>query len=140
MRLAAEASGRLTGIQHIAVNNAGMVDTHVEPATLSSRNLYASDAIRTRQLIERVNLNVPTPMRAPLEGAGQWALESAMNELAEATGWIRSMCGWPISPRCRRPTVAPPGRATDCGRPTQKARADTDGEIVTNGRAPTGRG
>lgn len=86
MRLAAEASGRLTGIQHIAVNNAGMVDTHVEPATLSSRNLYASDAIRTRQLIERVNLNVPTPMRAPLEGAGQWALESAMNELAEATG------------------------------------------------------
>ena len=86
MRLAADGSGRLAGIQHIAVNNAGMVDTHVEPAALSSRNLYASDAIRTRQIIERVNLNVPTPMRAPLEGAGQWALESAMNELAEAVG------------------------------------------------------
>ncbi len=86
IRLAADSSGRLTGIEHIAVNNAGMVDTHVEPAALSSRNLYASPAIRTSQLIERVNLNVPTPMRAPLEGTGQWALESAMNELADAAG------------------------------------------------------
>ncbi|MEW5807981.1 MAG: xanthine dehydrogenase family protein molybdopterin-binding subunit [Actinomycetota bacterium] len=86
VRLAADAAGRLTGIEHVAVNNAGMVDTHVEPATLSSRNLYASDAIRTRQVLERVNLNVPTPMRAPLEGTGQWALESAMNELADAAG------------------------------------------------------
>ncbi len=86
MRLAADEAGRLTGIEHTAVNNAGMVDTHVEPATLSSRNLYAAGSIRTRQLIERVNLNVPTPMRAPLEGMGQWALESAMNELAEAAG------------------------------------------------------
>ncbi|MDZ7884631.1 MAG: xanthine dehydrogenase family protein molybdopterin-binding subunit [Mycobacterium sp.] len=86
MRLAADESGRLAGVEHIAVNNAGMVDTHVEPATLSSRNLYASGAIRTRQVIERVNLNVPTPMRAPLEGTGQWALESAMNELADAAG------------------------------------------------------
>ncbi len=86
MRLAADESGRLIGVEHVAVNNAGMVDTHVEPAALSSRNLYASMAIRTRQVIERVNLNVPTPMRAPLEGTGQWALESAMNELADAAG------------------------------------------------------
>lgn len=86
IRLAADSSGRLTGIEHIAVNNAGMVDTHVEPAALSSRNLYASPAIRTSQIIERVNLNVPTPMRAPLEGTGQWALESAMDELADAAG------------------------------------------------------
>lgn len=86
IRLAADKSGRLAGIEHIAVNNAGTVDTHVEPATLSSRNLYASAAIRTSQIIERVNLNVPAPMRAPLEGTGQWALESAMNELADAAG------------------------------------------------------
>ena len=45
-----------------------------------------SPAIRLRQLIERVNLNVPTPMRAPVEGPGLWALESAMNELAESVG------------------------------------------------------
>ena len=43
-------------------------------------------ALRLRQLIERVSLNVPTPMRAPVEGPGLWALESAMNELADAAG------------------------------------------------------
>ena len=42
--------------------------------------LYAAPSIRTRQIIERVNLNVPTPMRAPVEGPGLWALESAMND------------------------------------------------------------
>src|SRR6185503_10335970 len=41
---------------------------------------------RLRQEIERVSLNVPTPMRAPVEGPGLWALESAMNELADAVG------------------------------------------------------
>ena len=43
-------------------------------------------ALRLRQLVERVSLNVPTPMRAPVEGPGLWALESAMNELAAAAG------------------------------------------------------
>ena len=48
--------------------------------------MYAAPSIRLRQLIERVSLNVPTPMRAPVEGPGLWALESAMNELAESVG------------------------------------------------------
>ena len=86
IRLAADESGRLAGIEHTAVNNAGMVDTHIEPSTEASKNLYAAEAIRARQLIERVNLNVPTPMRAPVEGPGLWPLESAMNELADAAG------------------------------------------------------
>ena len=63
-----------------------VADTHVEPATEASKSLYAVPALRLRQLVERVSLNVPTPMRAPVEGPGLWALESAMNELAEAAG------------------------------------------------------
>ncbi len=86
IRLAADASGRLLGIEHAAVNNAGLVETHVEPATEASKSLYATPAIRLQQEIERVSLNVPTPMRAPVEGPGLWALESAMNELADAVG------------------------------------------------------
>ncbi|ACC38551.1 carbon monoxyde dehydrogenase (large chain), CoxL_2 [Mycobacterium marinum M] len=86
MRLAADRTGRLIGIEHVAVNNTGMVDNYVEPATTATKGLYAADAIRTRQFVERVNLNVPTPMRAPLEGPGMWALESAMNELADEAG------------------------------------------------------
>jgi len=66
--------------------DAVLADTHVEPATEASKSLYAVPALRLRQLVERVSLNVPTPMRAPVEGPGLWALESAMNELADAAG------------------------------------------------------
>jgi xanthine dehydrogenase YagR molybdenum-binding subunit len=86
VRLAADADGTLLGVEHAAVNNAGLVETHVEPATEASKSLYASPSIRLRLEIERVSLNVPTPMRAPVEGPGLWALESAMNELADEVG------------------------------------------------------
>jgi xanthine dehydrogenase YagR molybdenum-binding subunit len=86
VRLAADAAGTLLGIEHEVVNNSALVDTHVEPATEAGKSLYAAPSIRLSQLLERVSLNVPTPMRAPVEGPGLWALESAMNELADAVG------------------------------------------------------
>jgi xanthine dehydrogenase YagR molybdenum-binding subunit len=86
IRLAATADGVLLGLEHSAVNTTALADTHVEPATEASKSLYAVPALRLRQLVERVSLNVPTPMRAPVEGPGLWALESAMNELADAAG------------------------------------------------------
>jgi xanthine dehydrogenase YagR molybdenum-binding subunit len=86
VRLAADADGVLLAVEHEAVNNSGLVDTHVEPATEAAKSMYAAPAIRLRQLLERVSLNVPTPMRAPVEGPGLWAVESAMNELADAVG------------------------------------------------------
>jgi xanthine dehydrogenase YagR molybdenum-binding subunit len=86
IRLAATAEGVLLGLEHVVVNNTALADTHVEPATEASKSLYAVPALRLRQLVERVSLNVPTPMRAPVEGPGLWALESAMNELADAAG------------------------------------------------------
>ena len=84
IRLGATADGVLLGLEHEVVNNTALADTHVEPATEASKSLYAVPALRLRQLVERVSLNVPTPMRAPVEGPGLWALESAMNELADA--------------------------------------------------------
>jgi xanthine dehydrogenase YagR molybdenum-binding subunit len=86
IRLGATADGVLLGLEHEVVNNTALADTHVEPATEASKSLYAVPALRLRQLVERVSLNVPTPMRAPVEGPGLWALESAMNELADAAG------------------------------------------------------
>jgi xanthine dehydrogenase YagR molybdenum-binding subunit len=86
IRLAATAGGVLLGLEHSVVNTTALADTHVESATEASKSLYAVPALRLRQLVERVSLNVPTPMRAPVEGPGLWALESAMNELADAAG------------------------------------------------------
>ena len=86
IRLGANADGTLVALEHRVVNNTAIADTHVEPATEASKSLYAVPAMRLSQLVERVNLNVPTPMRAPVEGPGLWALESAMNELADTVG------------------------------------------------------
>jgi xanthine dehydrogenase YagR molybdenum-binding subunit len=84
MSLGATREGRLTALSHGIVNTTAMAETHFEPAGEGSKSLYASPAIRTRQLLERININVPTPMRAPVEGPGLWPLESAMDELASA--------------------------------------------------------
>ena len=86
IRLGANADGTLVALEHRVVNNTAIADTHVEPATEASKSLYAVPAMRLSQLVERVNLNVPTPMRAPVEGPGLWALESAMNDLADTVG------------------------------------------------------
>ncbi|WP_308835226.1 xanthine dehydrogenase family protein molybdopterin-binding subunit [Trinickia symbiotica] len=84
--LGARDDGALTAIDHEIVNSSAIADTHVEPSSEGSKSLYACPAIRTRQLLKRIHINVPTPMRAPVEGPGLWALESAMNELAEQIG------------------------------------------------------
>jgi xanthine dehydrogenase YagR molybdenum-binding subunit len=84
--LGARADGKLTAIRHEVINSTALLDTHFEPSSDTSKCLYASPAILTRQRLERVHLNLPTPMRAPVEGPGTWALESAMDELARALG------------------------------------------------------
>lgn len=82
--LGADRAGSLIAIRHEATNTTAMADTHFEAAAEISRALYACPNISIDQGVERVNANVPTPMRAPVEGLGSWALESAMDELAHA--------------------------------------------------------
>ena len=96
-------------------------------------------AFRLRQLVERVSLNVPTPMRAPVEGPGLWALESAMNELADAIGLDPLDVRWPTSPRYR-PSTADRGRPTGYARRTRRAPAATGGAPGSSGRAGTALG
>lgn len=86
MVLAAEADGRLRGIVHEAENVTSINEDFAEPATIASRGFYASPAIRLRQRVRRAHVNVPSAMRAPVEGPGSWALESAMDELAHHAG------------------------------------------------------
>jgi xanthine dehydrogenase YagR molybdenum-binding subunit len=80
--LGADASGKLTAARHEAINTTSMSDLHFESPSQATRTYYASPNIETDQQVERVNLVLPTPMRAPVEGPGSWALESAMDELA----------------------------------------------------------
>lgn len=84
LQLGAKSDGTLTALRHEAVNSTAMSDTYAEPAIETSKGLYACPVIHTQQMLERVHANLPTAMRAPVDGPGTWALESAMDELAVA--------------------------------------------------------
>jgi xanthine dehydrogenase YagR molybdenum-binding subunit len=86
VELGATRDGRLTALRHHSVNPSSRTGDYVECATHSSTWLYDSPAIETRMRIQRLDRPSPTPMRAPHEGAGMYALESAMDELAHRLG------------------------------------------------------
>jgi xanthine dehydrogenase YagR molybdenum-binding subunit len=85
--LGVNRDGKLTGIRHDSVNPTSMFDDYVEYAALASRHLWrASGGIATSHRVVHVNRNTPVVLRAPMEAQGHFALESAMDELAYATG------------------------------------------------------
>ncbi|MFG2281527.1 xanthine dehydrogenase family protein molybdopterin-binding subunit [Streptomyces asoensis] len=86
LRLGADAGGRLTSLAHEVTTYSSRVKEFVEYAGIPARVMYAAPH---RSSVHRVvRLDVPTPswMRAPGEAPGMYALESAMDELAEALG------------------------------------------------------
>jgi len=85
--LGAERDGTLAGLRHDSVNPTSVFDDYVEYAAMASRHLWgASGGIATSHKVVHVNRNSPVVLRAPMEAQGHFALESAMDELAYATG------------------------------------------------------
>src|SRR5438445_1160078 len=85
--LGASRDGKLIGIRHESINPTSPFDDYVEYAAMASRHLWhASGGISTSHKIVHVNRNSPVVLRAPMEAQGHFALESAMDELAYATG------------------------------------------------------
>ena len=85
--LGAGQNGKLTGIRHDSISPTPVFDNYIEYAALASRSLWAaSGGISTNHHVVHVNRNTPTAMRSPHEALGHFALESAMDELAYATG------------------------------------------------------
>lgn len=84
--LGASRDGRLLAVEHHSVNAAAMADDYTEFANAGTRWLYASPALRMTTRIERLDRAQPNPMRAPHEGPGMFAVESAMDELAHRLG------------------------------------------------------
>jgi xanthine dehydrogenase YagR molybdenum-binding subunit len=106
--LAAERNGKLTGIRHQSISPTPVFDNYIEYAALASRSLWAaSGGIATNHRIVHVNRNTPTAMRSPHEALGHFALESAMDELAYATGVdpvaLRLMNDTEVDPLTGRP-------------------------------------
>jgi xanthine dehydrogenase YagR molybdenum-binding subunit len=84
--LGADTDGRLRVLIHEGTNETSVDDIYFEPVGDVSRYTYAVPNLRTTHRVVRVNAVTPTWMRAPGEAMGTFALESAMDELAEAVG------------------------------------------------------
>ena len=80
--LGAASTGKLTAIHHDAVVHTSTVDEFIEPCGAVTRFLYSCPNVNIAHHAVRLNIATPTPMRAPGESPGLFAMESAMDELA----------------------------------------------------------
>jgi xanthine dehydrogenase YagR molybdenum-binding subunit len=86
LRMGADNDGQLTALDHRAKTTSSTFDDFFEPAADASHTLYASPAISTSHEAVRVDTGTPLFMRAPGEATGSIALESAIDEMAQACG------------------------------------------------------
>ncbi|TGS89911.1 xanthine dehydrogenase family protein molybdopterin-binding subunit, partial [Mesorhizobium sp. M2D.F.Ca.ET.178.01.1.1] len=110
--------GKLTAIDHHARTASSTFDDFFEPAADASHSLYASPAIATSHEAVRLDTGTPLFMRAPGEATGSIALESAIDEAAEACGMdplefrlknyaeVEPMTGKPFSSKALRECYA----------------------------------
>ncbi|HSW04729.1 xanthine dehydrogenase family protein molybdopterin-binding subunit, partial [Aquabacterium sp.] len=80
--LGADADGRLAGIVHDTLAETSPFADYADPVGSATRWLYACEHVRTTHRLKRINATQPIPMRAPGEGPGLFALETALDELA----------------------------------------------------------
>ncbi|MFF4952211.1 xanthine dehydrogenase family protein molybdopterin-binding subunit [Streptomyces chattanoogensis] len=86
VRLGADADGRLRALDHQAQSLTSTVHEFVEPSAGVGRAMYDADAHHTVNRVVALDVPTPTWMRAPGEAPGSFALESALDELAEKCG------------------------------------------------------
>ena len=84
--LGADREGRLQALVHDTLAETSPVAEYADPVGNATRWLYACANVRTTHRLKRVNAPQPIPMRAPGEGPGLFALETAMDELAQSCG------------------------------------------------------
>ncbi|MDH6554014.1 xanthine dehydrogenase family protein molybdopterin-binding subunit [Streptomyces sp. SAI-041] len=86
LRLGADADGRLRALEHRSLSATSTVHEFIETAAGPARTMYGADAHHTANRLVRLDVPTPTYMRAPGEAPGSFALESAIDELAEKCG------------------------------------------------------
>ena len=104
VRLGATRDGRLVAVEHESTSTIGALDDGgVEPVPQTSGNAYSCPNVATHD--RRARLHIPSPhwMRAPGAAQGNFAMESALDELSYALGID------PIELRLRNYTEVHPG-------------------------------
>jgi xanthine dehydrogenase YagR molybdenum-binding subunit len=105
IKLGAERDGSLVALSHDSWCSTDTARSFVEPTSHgTSREWYATRNLAISQKIVPLNIPPTTFMRAPGEAPGSFALESAIDELAEALGMD------PVELRIKNNSIAPPGK------------------------------
>ena len=86
VRIGCTAEGDITAIGHENFVSQKPARNFVEPASFGTFSLYAGAARRFSQALVALDLPATGPVRAPGEAVGTLALESAIDEMAEAVG------------------------------------------------------
>jgi xanthine dehydrogenase YagR molybdenum-binding subunit len=84
--LGANEGGTLAALIHTGVAAMTTHNNCPEQFTFPARHLYAADTIKVAQAVADMDMPANTFMRAPGESIGTFALECALDELAEAIG------------------------------------------------------
>ncbi len=82
----ATREGKITALQHDTQTHSSMVSGYTEPCARLTRMMYGVPNIGFSHQLSHLNLPSPTPMRAPGELMGGWALECVLDELATQVG------------------------------------------------------
>jgi xanthine dehydrogenase YagR molybdenum-binding subunit len=86
LRLGTDREGNLLALAHHTKTMSSTFDDFFESAADASHTPYASAAIATSHEAVRNDIGTPMFMRAPGEATGSIALESAIDEMAQACG------------------------------------------------------
>lgn len=81
--LLADETGLIASTAHHTLTETSPTGHFCEPAGVSTRSLYHSPRLEVSHRVARINAPTPSFMRGPGEAPGLFALEVAMDELAE---------------------------------------------------------
>ena len=86
IRMGADRAGRITALHHDIWELTSRTDAYCNGGVESGAAMYAFPAVQSTGHLIRADRNTPTFMRSPPELPVMFALESAMDEMAETVG------------------------------------------------------
>jgi len=84
--LAADRAGKLVAVRHATIAETSMLEEWIETSSLPARHLYSCANVLSTHRLVKLSIATSTFTRAPGEASGNFALESAIDELAARTG------------------------------------------------------
>ncbi|KQR94870.1 aldehyde oxidase [Chryseobacterium sp. Leaf180] len=82
VKLSASADGKIMGILHQAMNSGAKYDPFSDGITRVTRLIYEFPNLKTENAVVPLHLSAPTYMRGPGDCSGDFAIESALDELS----------------------------------------------------------